>query len=199
MEHKERWLNKSSLAIMVLALITASITAYLVLIPATHTPSPCVQSEATPILCVHVIADGGKPLEGTTVHAGPTNSTKDVFTPDNPGGNFGPTLKQCYCCPDALSWPSGVVVRLDGSVLWPNGTLMFPPCPVKSYKTNTAGWVVVNRTNADYYLLVVYYDIPNQGPLNRPFRSDIITTCANKAMYVTVDVSSGKFNVTCSD
>ncbi len=146
------------------------------------------RSELAPlILYVHVVSGEGKPLGDVPVVTAPVNSTDDVIF-ELPGG-FGPTVRQC-----GREVPSGAVVKEDEkAVVGPNGSkISFPKCPVESHKTNNTGWATIHRKNAKYYLVSVRY-----GNLNVPSRSNVITVCENKAMYVTFNVSSTKFDFKC--
>jgi len=84
------------------------------------------------------------PLVGISLFAGPTTSPSDVVaTP------AGPTLMECV-----HGVPSGSTVDNNGSVLFPNGTLVtFPSCPLKEYATDGNGLVLIKNVTSEYYFV----------------------------------------------
>jgi len=84
------------------------------------------------------------PIAGIFLFAGPTTSPSDVVaTP------AGPTLMECV-----HGVPSGSTVDNNGSVLFPNGTLVtFPSCPLKEYATDSNGLVLIENVTSEYYFV----------------------------------------------
>jgi hypothetical protein len=84
------------------------------------------------------------PVAGLTVFAGPATSPSDVVATWG-----GPTLAECVHIVQ-----NGSVVEGNGSVLFPNGTLVtFPPCSLKEYVTDSSGWVHIRNVTSDYYFV----------------------------------------------
>jgi len=84
------------------------------------------------------------PVSGITLFAAPTTSPSDVVpTP------AGPTLMECV-----HQVPSGSAVDNNGTVLFPNGTLVtFPSCPVREYVTDANGLVSIMNVTSQYYFV----------------------------------------------
>jgi hypothetical protein len=84
------------------------------------------------------------PIAGISLFAGPTTSPSDVVaTP------AGPTLMECV-----HGVPSGSSVDNNGSVLFPNGTVVtFPSCPLNEYATDSSGLVLIENVTSEYYFV----------------------------------------------
>jgi hypothetical protein len=118
------------------------------------------------------------PIVGMTVDAGPAKSPNDVsFTPG------GPTLLECV-----HEVPSGSFVEENGSVIFPNGTMITsPPCPLKQYVTDSAGRVsILNATGA-------YYFISAGNVIS--WNYIVVAMNGTKILYVTIPWPSGKISL----
>jgi hypothetical protein len=98
-------------------------------------------------LLIHVVNEtSGQPVPGIRVLAGPASSNDDIAL--TPGG---PTLKECV-----HGVPSGSAVLGNGTVVLPNGTeITYPACPLKTYTTNSTGWVSIPEALGGYYFFNV--------------------------------------------
>jgi len=126
---------------------------------------------------LRVVQDSsGQPMGGVTVTAGPASSKKDVvFTPG------GPALKECV-----HGVESGSTVLNNGTVLFPNGTrVTYPPCPAKTYETNSTGWISISNATGKYYFFRV-------GGIN-PSTYGIVELFQDRTTYVTVSMPSGEY------
>src|SRR5256712_2539109 len=128
-------------------------------------------------LVLRVVQDSsGQPMGGVTVTAGPASSKKDVvFTPG------GPALKECV-----HGVESGSTILNNGSVIFPNRTrVTYPPCPAKTYETNSTGWISISNATGQYYFFRV-------GGIN-PSTYGIVELFQDRTTYVTVSMPSGDY------
>jgi hypothetical protein len=121
------------------------------------------------------------PIAGMPVAAGPAQSPSDVGI--TPGG---PTLNECV-----HGVPSGSSVEENGSVITPNGTVItFPPCPLKEYLTDSAGWVSISNATGAYYFIKV-------GNVNQ-WNDILVTMNDTNILYVTIPWPSGNISLASS-
>jgi hypothetical protein len=95
-------------------------------------------------ISIQVVNGTASPVVGMTIVAGPVTSPSDIgITPD------GWTPLECI-----HQVPNGSLVENNGSVLFPDGTLVtFPPCPLKQYVTDSSGSVLIENSTSEYYFI----------------------------------------------
>lgn len=136
------YLTKTAASIAVAVMLALTLGLYLSFnypVEATR----ATQAGAT--FSIHVINSSTMlPIADISVFAGPTTSPSDVImTP------AGPTLAECV-----HGVPTGSAVEANGSVLFPDGTLVtFPPCLLKQYVTDGSGWVYIRNASSEYYFV----------------------------------------------
>ncbi len=133
-------------------------------------------------LLLRVVQDDSKqPIAGVTVVAGPASSKDDVAI--TPGG---PTLKECV-----HGVGNGSTVYANGTVVFSNGTsVAFPACPVKTYTTNSTGWVSIPDAAGLYY----FFRVGGLAPASIAY--GVVELSQNGETYVTVSMPSGNYTMT---
>jgi hypothetical protein len=108
-----------------------------------------VTSNALTGLLIHVVNEtSAQPVSGVPVYGGPVSSPDDI----------GPTWANTWTLDECVHGPapSGSVVLANGTVALPNGTeITYPTCPLKSYTTNSTGWVSIPNAAGRYYFFNV--------------------------------------------
>lgn len=123
----------------------------------------------------------GQPAAGIRVVAGPASSNDDIaYTPG------GPTVKECV-----HGVPSGSGVLANGSVIFPNRTMItLPPCLMSTYTTNSTGWITISDITNMYYFFYA-------GDVASAFNSfGIVQMIQAEPTYLTIEAPSGGYTVT---
>ena len=133
-------------------------------------------------LLIHVANEtSGQPVSGIRVLAGPASSADDIGL--TPGGA---TLKECV-----HGVPSGSMVVGNGTVVLPNGTeITYPACPLKTYTTNSTGWVSIPEAAGGYY----FFNVGGMATAYSVF--GVVHLFQGQETHVTVKWPNGNYTVT---
>lgn len=119
-------------------------------------------------------------VNNDSVVAGPASSMDDVvFTPG------GPTIKECV-----TEVGNGSSVGANGTVVSGTVTYTIPACPLKSYNTNSTGWVTIANSTGQYYFIGI-------GDF-KSYNYAIVDVGKNQTLYVTMPWPSGAASVSTS-
>ncbi len=136
-------------------------------------------SKETSILYVHVVTEEGKPLEGEKVYARPLNSSTPTQCIWEPGKL--PRLRGQEPTSSGAYVPNGTIYKLDGRILFPNGTEIFSPCTWKILLTNGTGWSTIAGRPGHTTHYSVWIDCGHFCAV-----SDVVPVYANKTNSVTL-------------
>jgi len=159
---------KVALAFIAIALIVASLVAFVSL------AGPPGNS-----IVVEVVNDSnGLPVVGMTVAAGPVSYAHGLYSTLN-----FVTLSGCV-----VKEPNGEVWTMEASPLYPNGTVVYPSCPMRSYVTNFLGQVYIRNATGSQYL------IEADGGVGESVAT-VLNTNGTKGILVVISWPSGNVSV----